>query len=224
MKNLALILLFSLIFNILSAQKKKDEYFHPLFKQIAKNHQTMAVLPFKFNTKLLKKDLQEVTEDQIETMEKIDGQLFQSSVYDFLKKKEEGRGLKVELQNVNVTNEILEENSFSAKDVEARKMKEIAKILGVDVLVFGVMNTSEPFSESAALAINTATRIFTFGTVGAIANAHEANGVMQITDGTTGNLLWRYQIYIDKGAASSSEAIVEKVMKKSAKNIPYIGK
>lgn len=218
MKKIALVLSALLMLSEGYGQKTSDEYFHPMFEQMAVNHRTMAVLPFKFNTTLSKTGQKEITQEQLKTMERIDGQIFQNSVYDFLKKKEEGSRLKVELQNVNVTNEILKNNNIAPDDIGANSIKNIAVLLGVDVLIFGNMNTSEPFSSSAAIAIDAAATLVGLGGI----TAHEATGVMQISEAKSGTLLWRYRIEVGKGAQSSTDAIVEKIMRKSARNIPYI--
>lgn len=220
MKKTALMLSLVLMVSLGHAQKDKEEYVHPMFEQMAVNHKAMAVLPFKFVTTLREEELKNITAEQLKTMERIDGQLFQNSVYEFLKKKEQGPGLSVELQNVNVTNEILKNNNISPGDVGANTVKNIAKALGVDVVIFGNMNTSEPFSNGAAVALDATVSILTVGFAGI--TAHSAEGVMQITDAKSGALLWRYRINLGKGSQSSTDAIVEKIMKKSSRNIPYI--
>jgi len=113
MRNLLYILIFSLLLPLPVWSQSKEIYVHPNFKSLARGHQAIAVLPFKFRTTLRKKKMEGVTEDQLKMMEQIDGSLFQSELYEYLKKREEAKGLKVTVQNVNKTNSILEENGVT---------------------------------------------------------------------------------------------------------------
>jgi len=186
----------------------QDEYTHPSFKKMAKSHKIIAILPWKFRTTLRKEDAMKVSEEEIKMSERVDGQVFQNGVYEFFMKKE----LKVELQDVAETNRILEENDIDIRDVGDYKHKDLAKMLGVDAMVSGNFKTNQPWSEEAMKVL----AVLSLGT--AVQKAHEATGVMRITD-AQGTQLWRYSV---SKTANTTAVLINRVLKKSARNIPYM--
>lgn len=187
----------------------QDEYKHPDFKKLAKSHKKIAVLPWKFRTELRDVDMKDITQEDIEEMQKIDGQMFQNNVYEFFIKKE----LSVEVQDVNETNKILAENGIDANSIGDYKHKDLAAMLDVDAMVSGNFKTKAPMSEEASVAIEVLS-------LGALSKkAHEASGVMRITD-RNGTQLWRYSI--KKSTNLHAKSMITNIMKKSARNIPYM--
>lgn len=190
--------------------KSQSEYVHPDFKKAAKSHQKIAILPWKFRTKLREEDAVKLTQEQIHEMQIADGLSFQKSVYDFFIKKQ----LKVAVQDIVETNRILAENGITGDNIGDFKHRDLSEMLDVDALVSGNFKTSQPMSADAAKVVS----IITLG--GSIngVKGNEATGVMRITD-RQGNQMWRYSI---NKSAYNAEKMINSIMKKSARNIPYM--
>lgn len=205
-----LLTIFALIIISSISTKGQSEYVHPDFKKAAKSHQKIAVLPWKFKTTLREEDALKLTQEQIHEMQLEDGLAFQQSVYDFFIKKT----LKVEVQGVIETNRILLENGITGENIGDYKHKDLASMLDVDALVSGNFKTSQPMSANAAKVI----AVITLG--GSIngSKGNEATGVMRITD-RQGNQMWRYSI---NKSAYNAQKMINSIMKKSARNIPYM--
>lgn len=193
-----------------STALSQSEYVYPGFKKMAKSHQKIAILPWKFRTQFREEDAVKLTQEQIQEMQLLDGLAFQKGVYDFFMKKE----LKVAVQDVTETNEVLKEHGIDGNNIDDFSNKNIAEILDVDALVSGNFKTSQPLSDEAAAVV----KILTLGGSLAGTKGHDATGVMRITD-RLGNQMWRYSI---AKTSSNGDAIITSIMKKCSRNIPYM--
>lgn len=62
-----------------SAQTKL--YAHPQFDQLAKDHKTIAILPFEAQVMLRPKQMKEITHEQLAEMQKSEGLAIQQSMF-----------------------------------------------------------------------------------------------------------------------------------------------
>jgi len=85
-------------------------------------------------------------------------------------------------------------------------------MLEVDAVVFGNFVTSEPLSAGAAGVLKALK----------ITYADEGYGVIQIADAASGILLYRYKLVFSATTPKKSKAMIELIMKKSAKKLPYL--
>ncbi|MFC3561355.1 hypothetical protein [Pedobacter jamesrossensis] len=193
-----------------SANAQKQIFESPKLSSEIKNHKTVAILPF--NTKITYKKQPkgfnaEANRDQEKTMSKS----IQSSMYTFLLRK--GKDYTVEFQDVDKTNILLKKAGISDKLDETTK-DEIAKILGVDGVLGGSFETEQTKSEAGAIA-----SAVLFGGFG----GKTGTGTLTLTlnNGTTGDLLWRFFKTMDASIASSTDDLVEQMMRKVSRNFPY---
>lgn len=91
---------------------------------------------------------------------------------------------------------------------------EIAKALGVDAVISGDFKTEQTKSEAAAIAL----AVMTYGFGG---KTGDGSLVMNIHNGADGDLLWQFTKTMDEGLETSTDNLVEKMMRKVSRNFPY---
>lgn len=188
----------------------KQIFESPKLKAEIANHKLVAILPF--NTKITYKKQPknfnpEANRDQEKTMSKS----IQSSMYTFLLRK--GKNYTVEFQDVDKTNILLKKAGMLDKLDEFTK-DEIAKVLGVDAIIGGNFETEQTKSEAGAIA--TAVLFGGFG-----GKTGTGTLTLMLNNGPTGDLLWRFFKTMDDGITTSTDDLVERMMRKVSRNFPY---
>ncbi|WP_090879685.1 hypothetical protein [Pedobacter rhizosphaerae] len=174
------------------------------------NHKLVAILPF--NTKISYKKMPknfnaEANKDQEKTMSKS----IQSSMYTFLLRK--ASNYTVEFQDPDKTNILLKKAGVQDKLDELTK-DEVAKILGVDAVLGGNFETEQSKSEAGAIA-----SAVLFGGFG----GKTGTGTLTLTlnSGASGDLLWRFFKTMNDNITTSTDDLVEHMMRKVSRNFPY---
>lgn len=204
------ILLFVFIAN-LNAQT--NLYEHPQFDQIAKEHKTIAIVPFKTKVKLRPKQMKDMTSEQLDRIEKAEGEGIQTALYSwFLKRKKRGDMTTVEIQDSRTTTAILNKNDINYTNITNYTPQEIAKILGVDSVISGDFETNKPMSEGASIALAF------FGVWGST-NSAVIN--MSVHNAEDGILLWNYNKKVKGSLGSSSEDLINVLMRKASRRLSY---
>lgn len=188
----------------------KQIFESPKLKSETSTHKIVAILPF--NTKISyrkqpKNFNPEANRDQEKTMSKS----IQSSMYTFLLRR--GKDYSVEFQDVDKTNILLKKAGMTDKLDEFTK-DEVAKALGVDAILGGNFETEQTKSEAGAIA-----SAVLFGGFG----GKTGTGTLTLTlnNGSSGDLLWRFFKTMDDSLASSTDDLVERMMRKVSRNFPY---
>lgn len=208
MKKLFLLVLLS-SFSFTSYSQKQIFESPNLVSEI-KLHKTVAVLPFEVKLTYRKQPKNfsaEANKNQEISMSKS----IQSSMYTFLLRKREE--YTVSFQEVDRTNILLKKAGIADKLDEYTK-DEIAKILGVDAVVSGVFENEQSKSEAGAIA-----SAILFGGLGG--KTGSGSLTMAINNGSNGELLWRFFKTMDDGIGTSTDDLVEKMMRKVSRNFPY---
>lgn len=177
--------------------------------EIAK-HQTVAIVPF--NTKITyrkqpKNFNAEANRDQEVTMSKS----IQNSLYTFLLRKADD--YSVSFQDVNKTNILLKKAGMSDKPDEYTQ-DEIAKALGVDAILGGSFQTEQTKSEGAAIA-----SAIVFGGLGG--KTGTGSLTLTIYNGSDGELLYRFFKTMDDNLTTSTDDLIERMMRKVSRQFPY---
>jgi hypothetical protein len=208
MKKLFLLVLLSSF--AFTSYSQKQIFESPNLVSEIKLHKTVAVLPFEVKLTYRKQPKNfsaEANRNQEISMSKS----IQSSMYTFLLRKREE--YTVSFQEVDRTNILLKKAGIADKLDEYTK-DEIAKILGVDAVVSGVFENEQSKSEAGAIA-----SAILFGGLGG--KTGSGSLTMAINNGSNGELLWRFFKTMDDGIGTSTDDLVEKMMRKVSRNFPY---
>ncbi|WP_443937210.1 hypothetical protein [Pedobacter sp. MW01-1-1] len=212
MNKFLLALSFSLFCFSVQAQFEgsKQIYESPKLKTEITTHKVVAILPFttKISYKKIPKNFNaEANLNQERTMSKS----IQSSMYTFLLRK--NSNYYVEFQDVEKTNILLKKAGVLDKLDETTK-DEVAKILGVDAILGGSFETEQSKSEAGAIA--SAVLMGGFG-------GKTGSGTLTLTlnSGSTGELLWRFFKTMDDNISTSTDDMVERMMRKVSRNFVY---
>ena len=188
----------------------KQIFESPELKSTVAQHKLVAILPYdvKISYKKQPKNFNvEANRDQEMTMSKS----IQSSMYTFLLRK--SKDYRVTFQDVDKTNILLRKAGMTDKLDEFTR-DEIAKVLGVDAIIGGKFEVEQTKSEAAALA-----SAVLFGGFGG--KTGTGSLVMTLNNGLDGELLWRFFKTMDEGIMSSTDDLVERMMRKVSRNFPY---
>ena len=183
---------------------------HPDFETIAKDHKTIAIIPFSAKVSLRPKQMKEITAEQLKEMEINEGSSIQTAMYSwFLKRKKRGK-LLIDVQDPNKTNALLKKNEV---DMEITTPEELAKLLEVDAVITGQIETDKPMSDGASIALGLL--------VGFWGSTNSATVNMSINDAEDGTLLWNYNKRVSGSLGSSNDQLINTLMRKASRRLAY---
>lgn len=202
----------SLLFVGMVGYSQKQIFESPQLDTAVKQHKMVAILPF--NVKITyKKQPKNFSADANKEQEIKMSKSIQSSMYTFLLRKKDN--YTVAFQDVEKTNVLLKKAGVSEKLDEMTK-DEIAKILGVDAVIGGSFEQEQTKSEAGAIAT-----AIVFGGFGG--KTGSGTLTMTVNNGKDGELLWRFFKTMDDNITTSTDDIVEHMMRKVSRNFPYQG-
>lgn len=206
-KTLFLVLILSTI-NVFS---QKQIFSSPNLKEKISTQKIVAILPFTTAISYKKQPKNFSAEANREQEIKM-AKNIQSSMYTFLLRKADK--YTVSFQDVDKTNILLKKAGIEDKLDEMTK-DEIAKVLGVDAAISGKFEQEQSKSEAGAIA--TAVLFGGFG-------GKTGSGTLTLTinNGDDGELLWRFMKTMDDNIATSTDDLVESMMRKVSRNFPYL--
>lgn len=185
----------------------------PEFSKYGNSHETMAVLPFKTTVKLRPKQMASMKEGDLERIQQEESFNIQQAMFSwFLKRKQQGN-MWVDVQDASTTNAILERNGITYENINKFTPQEIAEILNVDAIIKGTFETNKPMSEGASIAFG-----LLFGFYG---STNQATINMFIHNATDGRVLVNYNKGVQGSIGSSSDQLINIVMRKASRRIPY---
>lgn len=204
-KNLLVLLIVGLG---LSASAQKQIFEGPSMKTEIPKHKIVAIIPF--STKITYKKLPKnydaaANREQEMAMSKS----IQSSMYTYLLRKADNYSVK--FQDIDKTNILLKKAGIIDKLDEMTK-DEIAKVLGVDAIVGGSYDSESTKSEAGAIATSL---------IGLGGKTGTGKLTLIINNGADGELLWRFYKTMDDNIKTSTDELVETMMRKVARNFPY---
>jgi len=179
-------------------------------------HKTVAILPADVSTQLRPNEAKRVTAEQIQQMTEKTGYDIQDKMYSWLLRRSGKFHYTVSFQDVTRTNALLKQNGINYNDLKAKDRTEIAKILGVDAVMQNRSKMEKPMSEGAAVAVGLL--------VGAWGATNKVETTINIHDGKSGNLLWKYDYEASGSVGSSTSKLVDALMRNASKKFPYQAK
>lgn len=192
----------------------REIYVHAEFQKLTREHKQLAILPFKAVVKLRPKQMESLSQEQFETMQRNEGLAVQSAMESYFLKRKENREMEVDIQSTTTTNALLSQNNISADNIEQFTPQQLAEILGVDAVIGGMLFTDKPMSEGASLALGVL--------VGFYGNTNTGKCTININNGADGTLLWKYEKTLARSLGSDTSTIINTMMRKASRQLPYI--
>ena len=188
-------------------------YENPNFDQISKDHHIIGIMPFTATVTLRPKQMKDITPEQLGRMEKSEGESVQSAMYSWFLKREKRGSLRVQVQDISKTNALLKQNNITYENMAEYTPEQIAQILGVDALISGKFETNKPMSEGASLALGVL--------VGFWGSTNKAVINIFIHNGADGALLINYNKAVNGSVGSSTEDLINILMRKASRRVSY---
>ncbi len=176
-------------------------------------HKTVAILPAAVSTKLRPNEAKRITPEQLDDMNEKTGYAIQDKMYSWFLRRSEKFQYTVIFQDVTRTNALLKQANISYNDLAAKDRTELAQLLGVDAVLQNRSDMDKPMSEGAAVAVGVV-----FGVWG---NTNSVQTTINIHDGKTGNLLWKYDYQASGSVGTSADRLVNALMRNASKKFPY---
>ena len=188
----------------------KQTYSSPKLKDEIQKHKKVAILPFEAS--ITYKRPPKNYDSSANRNEEINiAKDLQQSMYTYLLRK--GENYSVTFQDVERTNALLKANGMYFK-LDELTQDSIAKVLGVDATIRCRYSYEKTASEAGAIA-----KTILFGSMGS--KTGSGGLTMQLYNGSDGELLWRFFKAMDDSVMSSSDALMERMMRKVSRNFPY---
>ena len=210
MKNILLLLVTLLL--TLTSHSQTKLYIHPDGENYAANTETLAILPLKVQVKLRPKQLKDFTQDQIEEMQRNEALDIQKAMHTwFLTRKKRGE-TKINVLSPARANALLSKAGIDKHNYDEYLPSELGKILGVDVIVTGTFETNQPMSNAAAIGL---------ALLGGFGATQSALCNFDFYDTRDDELVVNYNKKIKGGLGSDSQDLINILMRKVTRRIPY---
>ena len=225
--------IYVLLFCFLAAACSK-EYTLPAYYKLGPKHKVIAIVPpeVKYTGRVPK----DVTTAQVEKIEDAESLAFQKDIYDELIRLS-GPGkkdIKIDMQALNKTNQILEAQGISLHDSWKKSPEELCKLLGVDAIVRGNLEKERFMSDLASYGIDVAEDILDIlmnkipvalpnPTQGGtdLSRTYHVKGAAQLIDGNEGLTLWGMDRQFDANWDQPVNESVKYLARMFAKRFPY---
>lgn len=188
----------------------KQVFSSPKLKTEIPTHKTVAILPFNtsISYKRLPKNFDEAANKADQNTMAAN---LQQGMYTYLLRK--SIKYRVSFQDVERTNALLKQKGLYDKLNEITQ-NSICKALGVDAVVKGSYAYERTGSEGGAIV-----KGILLGS--SFAKTGSCSLTMQIYNGKDGDLLWRFYKEMNEDITSSANEVMERMMRKVARNFPY---
>ena len=188
----------------------KQVFTSPRMQSEIFRHKKVAILPFNavISYKKLPKNFDK---DANEQEQKNLALSLQQGMYTYLLRKADD--FTVSFQDVERTNALLKQKGLYDK-VNELTQDSICKVLGVDAVVKCTFTYERTSSEGGAI-VKTVLLGSAFG------KTASGSLTMQIYNGKDGELLWRFYKEMNEDVTSSANQVMERMMRKVARNFPY---
>ncbi len=211
------ILLLFIVLVTINSQAQTSLYENPKFDEIAKNHKSLGILPFKTTVELRKKDMEKMSKGELSKLEKKESESIQLSMYSwFLKRKKQGKMQTIEVQDPNTTKALLRKKNITEKNMNKYTPKQLANILNVDAVITGDYKTTKPMSEGASLALGLLSGLW--------GSTNTATINMSVHNRKDGVLLWNYNKKVRGSIGTDSDDLINTLMRKASRRLSYTKK
>ncbi|MFT4854757.1 MAG: hypothetical protein ACI9UV_002164 [Algoriphagus sp.] len=188
-------------------------YEHPKIDQYIASHGMVAILPFKTSITLRPKDMKSMSNEQISKLEEDEGLSIQSAMHSWFLKREKNGNLNVSFLDPLTTNAKLRKMGVTFENFNDYTPDELADMLEVDAIIMGSFETNKPMSEGASLALGLLSGFY--------GSTNKAVLNMSIYDAEDGLQIANYNKAISGSMGSSTEDLINILMRKASRRISY---
>ena len=207
-------LLSAFLIVIASHGQTREIYVNDNFAALAKDHKVLAILPFKAILKLRPRQMEQMSPEQFQKLQKDEALAVQSAIHSYLLKRKEQYNLSINFLDVMTTNALLTKGNVTQENIDSFTPKELADILDVDAIITGVLSTDKPMSEGASAALGLL--------VGFYGPTNSGKCTININDRATGELMWKYEKTLSRSLGSDTNTVINTIMRKASRQLPYI--
>jgi len=218
--------LFICLFVFFSISCSHKYYTTSFFDQQTANHKIVAVLPAEMI--FTGKQPENLTPEDIAKIEESESKDFQYSLYNSILRYANSKKYftRINLQDITMTQKILEEHSLSCRDAWKKDDKELASLLGVDAVVRMRIQKQRYMSDAASYGISLGRQIIYntgFGSKIPLPSVpNKTNDIYASCNIISNNLtLWNDNY---KGASdwnTPSNVVVENITDNFGRHFPY---
>lgn len=183
------------------------------FDSALAKHKTVAILPADVTTKLRPNEAKKITPEQLADINQRTGYDIQDKMYSWFLRRSDKFAYTVSFQDVTRTNALLKQAGITYETLASKDRTELAQLLGVDAVLQNRSSMDKPMSEGAAIAVGV---IF-----GAWGSTNSVQTTINIHDGKSGDLLWKYDYQASGSVGSSTDRLVNALMRNASKKFPY---
>lgn len=229
MKKIICLMLMAFSFVCILSGQSKEIYTHPEFDSLARDHTQLAILPFKIMLRLKAKEAKKLEPEDLEQLEKIEGEAVQSALQTYFLKQKGEDSFKVSFQDIHETNAILAKAGWTDDSLRLKSKRQICRQLQVDGIISGTVMTNKLLSDEGAAAL-TALGIVARTGLALFSQSSDMYGpgptntgncTINVHEAKTGKLLWRYEKELSRGLGSNTNTIINAMMRKASKEFPY---
>ncbi|HLX91013.1 MAG TPA: hypothetical protein VKR32_04990 [Puia sp.] len=183
------------------------------FDRALARHKVVAILPAAVTMQLRPNEAKKMTTDQVTDLEQKTAFDIQDKMYSWFLRRSEKYNYTVTFQDISRTNALLKQSNLNYGDIVSVDRAQLAKILGVDAVIQNRTQMDKPMSTGAAVALGAV-----FGVWG---NTNHVTTTISIHDGQSGNLLWKYDYEASGSVGSSTDGLINALMRNASKKFPY---
>ena len=217
----SLLLFIGLVLALMSCSHK---YYPSFFDQQTVNHKIVAVLPAEMV--FTGKQPENLTREDIARIEELESKNFQYSLYSSILRYANSKKYftRINLQDLVITQKLLEENGISCRDVWKKDDKQLRAILGVDAIVRMRIQKQRYMSDAASYGISVGRQIiYNAGIKIPVPNiANKTNDIYASCDIVCNNLtLWNDNYKRASDWNSPSNLVIENITDNFGRHFPY---
>ncbi len=176
-------------------------------------HKTVAILPAEVNIQLRPNQAKKLSPEQIMDLAQQTGYDVQDKMQSWFLRRSDKFNYTVKFQDINRTNAKLKEAGIKYTDLREKDRADLAKLLDVDAVIQNRLKMEKPMSEGAAIAVGLL--------VGAWGSTNNVQTTININDGKSGDILWKYDYQASGSVGSSTTRLVDGLMRNASKKFPY---
>jgi len=182
-------------------------FYSPDAFTLAHNEKVIAIIPPTVSISARKK----VDPQTLKEQQKTESINLQNEMYSWLLKRKMQGKISQEIQTIETTNAKLKKAGYPETPMTS---SELCEVLGVDGILLSNYQLSKPMSEGAAIALG-----ILFGVYGA---TNEVHATLSIFDCNSKKLIWNYDHKFSGSIGSSTARLVDGLMRKASKKMPYM--